>query len=222
MNENVVAAITRLEQLLRTVDDAFALPRDGARFCHALAAATGARRIVELGTGYGYSTLWLAAAMLETSKSPNVEAPGSQNIERPKGEAEEGDGCSKDRALKDHGPFELITIDHDPRKAETAKEAIARAGLSGFVRFETGHVLEVLERLDGPVDFVLSDADKENCRRYVELLANRIRPRGLIVTDNIETHAVQLSDFLRWIRSRGDFFSTPVMVGNGMELSVKL
>ena len=36
---------------------------DKAEFCHALCLATGARRIVEIGTSHGVSTLYLAAAV---------------------------------------------------------------------------------------------------------------------------------------------------------------
>lgn len=35
------------------------------QFCHLMARAIGARRIFELGSGYGYSTLWFARAVRE-------------------------------------------------------------------------------------------------------------------------------------------------------------
>lgn len=44
-------------------DKLVALDRDKAEFCYALCRATGARRIVELGTSHGVSTLYLAAAV---------------------------------------------------------------------------------------------------------------------------------------------------------------
>ena len=44
-------------------DKLVALDRDKAAFCHALCLATGARRIVEVGTSHGVSTLYLAAAV---------------------------------------------------------------------------------------------------------------------------------------------------------------
>jgi len=45
------------------VDKLVALDRDKAEFCYGLCRAIGARRIVELGTSYGVSTLYLAAAV---------------------------------------------------------------------------------------------------------------------------------------------------------------
>jgi predicted O-methyltransferase YrrM len=44
-------------------DKMVALDKDKAEFCHQLVRATGARRIVEIGTSYGVSTIYLAAAL---------------------------------------------------------------------------------------------------------------------------------------------------------------
>src|SRR5689334_10865649 len=44
-------------------DKFVALDRDKAEFCYQLCRATNARRIVEVGTSYGVSTLYLAAAV---------------------------------------------------------------------------------------------------------------------------------------------------------------
>lgn len=44
-------------------DKLVALDRDKAEFCYQLLRATGARRVVEIGTSYGVSTLYLAAAL---------------------------------------------------------------------------------------------------------------------------------------------------------------
>jgi len=44
-------------------DKLVALERDKAEFCYVLCRALGARRIVELGTSFGVSTLYLAAAV---------------------------------------------------------------------------------------------------------------------------------------------------------------
>jgi predicted O-methyltransferase YrrM len=44
-------------------DKLVALDRDKALFCHQLCRAIEARRIVEIGTSYGVSTLYLAAAL---------------------------------------------------------------------------------------------------------------------------------------------------------------
>ena len=123
-------------------------------------------------------------------------------------------------ALAENGG-RLITIDHDPRKSEAAGRAYESAGLSEFVELQTGSAADVLARLEGPFDFVLNDADKENCTRYVVLLAEKLSDRAAVLTDNTLTHSDQLAGFLAWMRGRPDFCSAHVPVGNGMELSIK-
>jgi predicted O-methyltransferase YrrM len=115
----------------------------------------------------------------------------------------------------------LITIDNDVRKSTAARTNFAKAGLGSYVDVRTGDAAEILPALDSPIDFVLNDADKENCRLYVELLVNKLADRAVVVTDNINTHAEELAGFMSWIRQHESFFSTPVAVGSGMELSVK-
>ncbi len=50
-------------------DKLVALDRDKAEFCYQLCRATDARRIVEIGTSYGVSTLYLAAAVRDNIRT---------------------------------------------------------------------------------------------------------------------------------------------------------
>lgn len=54
---------TQAKVKIHLADKLVALDRDKAEFCHQLVRATGARRIVEIGTSYGVSTIYLAAAV---------------------------------------------------------------------------------------------------------------------------------------------------------------
>ena len=56
-------------------DKLVALDRDKAEFCYQLCRANNARRIVEAGTSYGVSTLYLAAAVRD-----NVQATGGSGV----------------------------------------------------------------------------------------------------------------------------------------------
>jgi predicted O-methyltransferase YrrM len=169
---------------MRTVDDAYAVPREAGAFMHALILATGAKRAVEIGTSYGYSGLWIASALAQTGGK-------------------------------------LITIDRNAQKTAAARSAFEEAGLAPIIEQRTGSALEILPELSGPFDFALNDADKENCIRYVELLSQRMSPRGVILTDNTLTHADQLAGFVAWVRGREEFYSTRVPIGNGMEMTVR-
>jgi predicted O-methyltransferase YrrM len=116
----------------------------------------------------------------------------------------------------------LTTIDRLPHKSDAARENYTAAGLGDVIELRTGSADEVLAKLDGPIDFVFNDADKENCRTYIELLAPKLSPHAVIVTDNTTSHAEQLGSFVEWLRGRGEFFSTHVSVGSGLEMTVKI
>lgn len=56
-------------------DKLVALDRDKARLCYLLCRASGATRVVEVGTSFGVSTIYLAAAVRE-----NVDASGGAGV----------------------------------------------------------------------------------------------------------------------------------------------
>jgi predicted O-methyltransferase YrrM len=56
-------------------DKLYALDRDKAEFCYQLCRAIDARRVVEMGTSYGVSTLYLAAAVRD-----NIDAGGGSGV----------------------------------------------------------------------------------------------------------------------------------------------
>jgi predicted O-methyltransferase YrrM len=124
-------------------------------------------------------------------------------------------------ALAENGG-KMVTIDRDPRKIASARSTFENAGLGRVIELRTGEALEVLPALDGPFDFMLNDADKQNCRRYLEIAAGNLSERGIILTDNTITHADQLVGFVQWVRGLEGFFSTRIPVGNGMEMTVRI
>ena len=62
MNTALQKTIEQCRRFVNQADDALALPEESARFAHALVLAHGAKRCLEIGTSYGYSGLWIAAA----------------------------------------------------------------------------------------------------------------------------------------------------------------
>lgn len=66
MDERVRRTLDEVNALVRSRDDAWAVPPEGGAFLHSLALARSAQSAIELGTSYGYSTLWIAAALRRT------------------------------------------------------------------------------------------------------------------------------------------------------------
>jgi predicted O-methyltransferase YrrM len=127
-----------LKQLLS--DKLVALDRDKAEFCYQLCRAIRAHRIVEIGTSYGVSTLYLAGAVRDnvresggdgvvvaTEYEPEKAAAARANF-REAGLADyidlrEGDLRQTLRALD--GPIDLLLVDIWVHMARPALELVA-------------------------------------------------------------------------------------------------
>jgi predicted O-methyltransferase YrrM len=151
--ESLLPADPVLDAVL-DASDAAGLPQiavapNQGRMLRMLAETVGARRILEIGTLGGYSTIWLG------------------------------------RALPADG--RLVTLEYEPRHAETARANITRAGLSDRVEVRVGAALDLLPALEAedPFDFVFIDADKPNNPGYFAWAMKLTRPGGLIVVDNV-------------------------------------
>ena len=116
----------------------------------------------------------------------------------------------------------VTTLEVDPNKVTLARENLGRAQLSDRVQLIEGKAAESLQRLDGPFDFVFLDADRGNYLTYLELVVPKLRTGGLIVADNITTHAQELQFYLARVKSHPALFSVTVPIGNGEEVSLKL
>ena len=149
-----------------------------------LVRAMDARRILEIGTSNGYSTIWLAWAAADTGGH-------------------------------------VTTIEREADKAAMAQANFHRAGLTDRITIQQEPALDALEKLPGPFDLIFLDADRPNYLAYLDLLLARLRPGGLLVTDNVVSHASELTEFLRRVRSNPALESVTLPAGNGQELTYR-
>jgi predicted O-methyltransferase YrrM len=91
------------------------------------------------------------------------------------------------RALPPDG--RLITLEVDPKHAETARSNIARAGLTNVVELRLGPALETLPQIAaegrGPFDLIFIDADKPSNAEYFAWALKLSRRGSLIIVDNV-------------------------------------
>jgi len=87
------------------------------------------------------------------------------------------------RALPPGG--QLVTVEWTPETADIARKNFAKTGVAKRVRIEVGSALEVVPRLEGPFDFIFNDIDKQHYVAVLPLCISKLRPGGLLVTDNV-------------------------------------
>lgn len=116
----------------------------------------------------------------------------------------------------------VVTLEDDADKVKLARENLERAGVQDIVEIIHGRAADVLRRLPGPFDLVFLDADRASYGTYLDLVVPKLAPGGLLVTDNVVSHAGELTDYLARVKSHPGLFSVTLPVGKGEEVAFKL
>ncbi len=98
----------------------------------------------------------------------------------------------------------VTTLELDAAKVERAQENLAQASLDGVVTIVEGDAHETLEALEGPFDLAFLDADKEFYLDFLEPVAGLLRTGGVLIADNVLSHADDLAAFRAAAESRAD------------------
>jgi len=116
----------------------------------------------------------------------------------------------------------LITIDIDRYRHEQAVANFKAAGLAPYIDARLGDAHEVVPALQGPFDFVFSDADKEWYINYAKAVLPKLSVGGCLVTHNVsEGGWGRGGDYLRYLRSIPYLETTLTGRGGGMSVSYK-
>ena len=78
----------------------------------------------------------------------------------------------------------LTLTDYDPRNLALARRYFARAALPPQVRFLEGDALSFLEQEPPGLDIIFNDIEKARYPEVVDLALEKLRPGGLLISDN--------------------------------------
>jgi predicted O-methyltransferase YrrM len=79
----------------------------------------------------------------------------------------------------------LLTVEKDPERARIARDHFARGGVADRVNVLVGDAQRLLTKIAGPFDLIFQDSDKQLYGPMLDGLVQRLRPGGLLVTDNV-------------------------------------
>ena len=116
----------------------------------------------------------------------------------------------------------VLSLEHDPRKAEAWRRNVAEAGLEGWTELAEGDAFEILGRLDDVFDIVFLDAEKEDYETLFALAREKLEPGALVVADNVLSHSDTLGAYSAARQSDPTLSSVTVPLDRGLELSVVL
>jgi predicted O-methyltransferase YrrM len=161
------------------------LEPETARMLAVLARGTGAKRLLELGTSNGYSTIWLADA---------ARACGGT----------------------------LTSVELDPTRHEAAAENLRFARLDAFAELRLEDARACLAKsADSSWDLIFLDAERPAYAGYWPDLARSLRTGGLLVVDNVLSHADEVAELRQLVADDGRVMDALVPIGAGALLIVK-
>ncbi|KAL1952830.1 hypothetical protein VTO42DRAFT_4119 [Malbranchea cinnamomea] len=164
------------------LDKFIALEQDKCAFVYTLLRAIDARTVVEAGTSFGVSTIYLALAV-----GQNVAA------------AKVGDA---------RGNGKVIATEKEVEKAERAKGYWAQAGkeIESVIDLRVGDLRETLKEDLGVVDFLLLDIWTPLALPALQMVQPYMRPGALIVADNTVSSAEGYKELFEYVDREGSPF----------------
>ena len=125
----------------------------------------------------------------------------------------------------------LITIEIDEERHREAVANFKRAGLSDYIDARLANAHTLVEELEGPFDFVFSDADKDWYTNYFKAIAPKLTVGGCYVTHNVSAgrfgrrfgrgRGGMSGDYYSYVTGLSNFESSINNRGAGMLISYK-
>jgi caffeoyl-CoA O-methyltransferase len=116
----------------------------------------------------------------------------------------------------------VVSLEHDRAKTEAWRRNIADAGLDVWAELIEGDAFATLPDIEEGFDVVFLDAEKDDYERLFPLARAKLEPGGLVVADNVLSHADPLAAYSRARQADETLESVTVPLDRGLELSVVL
>lgn len=116
----------------------------------------------------------------------------------------------------------LITIEIDEERYRTALENFKKAGVDSLIDARLDDAHKLVRDLQGPFDFVFSDADKEWYTQYFKDVDPKLEKGGCFTAHNVNHAYGDIKRFLDYVRSLPNYRTTiDHTSGSGISISYK-
>jgi len=127
---------------------------------------------------------------------------------------------------------ELVTIDVDEQRQQTARRMWQQAGVASQVTLVRGAALDMLPTLQGPFDLLFLDAIKQEYRAYLNQALPLLRVGGVLLADNVlragkvaggerDSMLDALRDFNQYAMGHPQLTALVLPLGDGLLYAVK-
>lgn len=136
-----------------------------------------------------------------------------------------------------NGEAKIITVERNETMIEKAKENFKKSGFDNNITLLEGDAEELLKNVEGEFDMIFLDAAKGQYKLFYDLVIDKLKVGGLLISDNIlykgmiaddtlvmrrkKTIVKRMRNYLDYI-CNCDYLSTSLIpIGDGVALSYK-
>ena len=102
----------------------------------------------------------------------------------------------------------LITIDIDEGRRNEALQNFKEAGLEDYIDSRLADAHQLVKELEGPFDFVFSDADKDWYKQYFVDVAPKLTIGGCFTAHNATMRGRGIREFVDYVKAQPNFETT--------------
>jgi predicted O-methyltransferase YrrM len=120
----------------------------------------------------------------------------------------------------------LITIEIDESRYKEAVQNFKESGLSEYIDARLADVHKLVKELEGPFDFIFSDADKIWYKNYFIDISPKVIVMGCFTAHNVKNcnssrQGSSTCEFLKYIQNQPNYETTVDRTGAGISISYK-
>lgn len=116
---------------------------------------------------------------------------------------------------------QITTLEIDAERSSQARQHAIDFGLHHLIDFWVGDAKGFLSSTAQKYDLILLDAERDAYIEYWSDLQHLIHPQhGVLIVDNVISHAEQVQDFIRLVDSDKRFITTTLAIGAGLFMVV--
>lgn len=116
----------------------------------------------------------------------------------------------------------LISLENDPEKCSAWRRNVAEAGLEEWAELVEGDALATLRESRDVFDLAFLDGEKDDYEALFALARPLLEPGGLVVADNVLSHAEALGAYSAARQADPALSSVTLPLDRGLELTVSL
>jgi len=116
----------------------------------------------------------------------------------------------------------VLSLERDPDRAAAWRANVAEAGLEEWAELVEGDAHETLRSTQDTFDLVFLDAEKDSYETLFALARPLLEPGGLVVADNVVSHAETLAAYSAARQADATLSSVTVPLDRGLEVTVVL